>query len=278
MVRYDPERTFSLADVAASTGAAPQLQMLTGDPSSRMGALLRAASGVLPAFTHYVMRTPGDAPSIDPPPQPKLALSEEIPHGDGGFSDNIGLMPLLARQVTNIAAFVNTSQPYPEANRDIRSFFTPLGPPDGGGDKRYSKVFHKARYDELIDGLRTKRDDPDAPPLVYCDTGWEVLKNPRYNIQGYKGLNICWFYNYAPEAWKKPMHPDVRAVVEGRDPEAGNFERFPWLSTFLPNRPTRAMQMSVAQVNLLSNLTAWVIVHPETAGEIRETLGLPMPP
>ena len=111
---------------------------------------------------------------------------------------------------------------------------------------------------------------------MYCDTGWEVLKNERYNIRGYEGLNICWFYDYAPEAWKKSLvDKGVRAFVDGRDSEGGDFERFPWLGTFLPNR-TKAIQLSVAQVNLLSNLTAWSIV--ETAPEVGVTLGLPTPP
>ena len=144
LVRYAADRTFSLADVMASTGAAPQLQLLTADTSAKKGELLRRFSDVFPAFTHYVIRTPDDTPSAAS--TPRLALSEEIPHGDGGFTDNIGLMPLLARQVKNIAAFVNTSEPYPEANRDIRSYFTPIGPPDGGGNKAFSKVFHSTTH------------------------------------------------------------------------------------------------------------------------------------
>ena len=73
------------------------------------------------------------------------------------------------------------------------------------------------------------------------------------------------------------MQPDVRAFVEGQDAEGGSFEQFPWLGTFLPNG-TKVIQLSVAQVNLLSNLTAWVILHPETAGEIGATLGLSTQP
>jgi|TARA_Y100000031_G_scaffold85650_1_gene94299 hypothetical protein len=67
----------------------------------------------------------------------------------------------------------------------------------------------------------------------------------------------------------------VRALVDGRNKSGGNFEQFPWLGTFFPNRP-RVIRLSVAQVNLLSNLTAWNII--ESASEVARTLRLAAPP
>src|SRR5206468_1725729 len=41
-----------------------------------------------------------------------VSASGPVPHGDGGFTDNFGLMPLLARGVKNIIVFANVNGEY----------------------------------------------------------------------------------------------------------------------------------------------------------------------
>ncbi|MGR5469963.1 hypothetical protein ACPV51_22330, partial [Vibrio astriarenae] len=86
------EKAFSLNDIIASTGAAPQ--EITSDIG--LGAL------GFPEFNHIPLNTlKGDN-----------SVSEEYPHSDGGHLENLGIMPLLARKMTKIVVFVNTKKPF----------------------------------------------------------------------------------------------------------------------------------------------------------------------
>ena len=97
------ERMFTLADVIASSGAAPQLSLLLGDSVlTRLRAPLRTAAEAFPAFTNLAIRN-----------NTPLPPSAELPHGDGGFTDNLGVMPLLARQLENFPYYATFGQNRP---------------------------------------------------------------------------------------------------------------------------------------------------------------------
>jgi hypothetical protein len=187
-----------------------------------------------------------------------------MPHGDGGFLDNLGLMPLLARQVHNIVVFANTNTKYFEQNDDVKSYFLPIGPPDTSGDKSQNRIFEATRYDELMAGFWMQHDRKEA--LVVCGRNWRVLGNERYNVRPYDGLNICWVYNAAVPAWQDELRdPAVRNIVAG-------FSDFPWFSTFEENKP-HVIQLTTSQVNLLSSLASWTITSRESIQTIRAALG-----
>jgi len=265
-VRRDADRVFSLADVVASTGAAPQLLLVIGEgfPANVKTAVQRSA-GAFPYFTHFSVRGGGGAP----------LLTSELPHGDGGFGDNLGVAPLLARQVHNVLAFINASTPYFQSDDDLRALFFPVGPPDAGGDKTHSKVFDEAAYSELIRGFEQQRTA--GKPLVYCGTNWNVHANAHFNVRQYSGLNICWFYNGPAPAWQAALKEPVRALVTGHDQtsDGKNFDDFPWFRTFGQNKP-HVIQLTKAQVNLLSNLTEWIVSNDDTVQMIRRALSEPL--
>jgi hypothetical protein len=253
-VKYDSAHRFSLADVAASTSAAPQLLLLLGSGlPAQVKTALQAGAGYFPFFTHFAVH--GSARPL---------LTPAMPHGDGGFMDNLGLMPLLARQVHNILVFANTNTKYFEQNDDMKSYFLPIGPPDTSGDKSHNQVFEPMRYNDLVAGLWTQHDRKQA--LVVCGRNWRVLGNERYNIRPYDGLNICWVYNAAVPAWQDELtDPAVRKIVTG-------LADFPWFSTFEENKP-RVIQLTTPQVNLLSSLSAWSLTSRDSIRIIRAALG-----
>ena len=265
-VRRDPDRVFSLADVIASTGAAPQLLLMLGEGfPARVRSLVQSFAGYFPYFTHYGVRA-GDP----------VLLTQEMAHGDGGFGDNLGVLPLLARQVHNIFVFVNTSTHFFEANDDVKALFFPVGPPDGSGDKTHNEAFDPADYDRLMKGLQQQR--VDGKPLVFCDRNRNVRANAHFNVRAYNGLNICWFYNAPAPGWEARLPEQVRALVTGRDQtrDGKNFDGFPWFSTFEQNKP-HVIQLTIPQVNLLSSLTEWIVSNEETVQQVRSALGLTLP-
>jgi Patatin-like phospholipase len=253
------ERPFTLADVIASSGAAPQLTLLLGDRvPARFRSYLQRAADAFPAFSNLAVH--GGMPN---------PATAELAHGDGGFTDNLGIMPLLVRQVHNVIVFVNSSSDYTQ-NEQLQSYFMPLRLRDGNGDKSMNPVFDAAKYQEVLDGFDTSTAGGGG--AIHCGRNWEVKANEVYNIRRYTGLNICFVYNYAGAKWKASLPERIKSWVTPPDPleltnQAKDLQRFPYYRTFGENR-TRVIQLKPLQVNLLADLAAWSISNPAAVDAI----------
>ena len=263
------ERPFTLADVIASSGAAPQLTLMLGDQvPERFRPALRQASMAFPAFSNLAVR--GGAPN---------PVSAELAHGDGGFTDNLGIMPLLARQVRNIIVFVNSSSEYRE-NDQLQSYFMPLEIRDGNGDKTMNVVFDREKYLQVLRGFDASTKDGGG--AIFCEKNWTVRSNELYNIRAYRRLNICWVYNYPGKDWFNTVPVEINAWLKPPNPEklseqAKDLRNFPYYKTFGENR-TRVIQLKALQVNLLADLAAWSITNKQAVDAIVETFGADITP
>jgi hypothetical protein len=238
-------RNFALGDVVAVTGAAPLLGIVRGKPLDKA----TYAARFFPVYNHLTVRGSAVLPAV-------LAQS----HGDGGFTDNLGLMPLLARQVRNVLVFVNGNSPFADSMQ-LQVLFRPIERfEDWGGDRSMAVVFRPERWQELKDGLEAAR--ALNGPVFYCGRNWEVVGNAPFNIAPYSGLNICFVYNHDVPEWKKHLPEDTRRMVESSKP----FRNFPWFST------GGELQLNNAQVNLLANLSAWAVAHPATVERVTTVL------
>jgi len=252
-VRIDPKRRFSLADVASSSGAAPELLTILGGPvPDDYKGYVQQAAQVFPAFRHLSVAT-------------NTLSDEEIAHADGGTQDNLGVMPLLARQVKNVFVFINTSTKYWRYNDDLRSLFVSIGPPSSDGDKRYNGVLRtsdpKADALELVLSAFDKAQT-DGSPFVYCGKNWTVKESQHFNIRGYTGLNVCFFYNAQPRNWV------MRSLPKTVQPEVAKTKNFPWFRTFAQDVP-HVIKLKTSEVNLLANMWAWIMTEPSVVEQIR---------
>ncbi|MCR8827376.1 hypothetical protein [Pseudosulfitobacter koreensis] len=103
--KTDPARlNFSLANVAAVSGAAPVETIVTKPPS----AVVLSNFGFP---EHFVPIDQKQVPFAKAFARPGEFYQKEWSHGDGGHEDNMGLAPLLARQVENIIVFANSLAP-----------------------------------------------------------------------------------------------------------------------------------------------------------------------
>ena len=246
-------RPFTLADVIASSGAAPLLALYRGVPTKE----LTRATAAFPAFNHFSVRTTAGGLKATPP-------VADLLHGDGGFSDNLGVMPLLARGVRNILVFVNGAEPFTE-NESIEALFWRLNKQeDTGGDRSMNGVFDPDKYWVVRDGLAAAVSRGEPP--IFCDTGWHVRKNELYNIAEYRGLNICWIHNEKVDRWNTTLPPDTQALMKGR-----SFRHFPWFSTFEENRPY-VIRLHKEQVHLLSQFTSWMLTSAAGRAEIERVM------
>jgi hypothetical protein len=269
-VRREPKRSFTLGDVVGSSGAAPQLALVLGTfvPESFRERIQRA-SVVFPAFRHLTLNTPPI----------RTIVSEELGHGDGGFGDNLGIMPLIVRGVKKIVVFNNSVTHEVENNDDFKSLFFPVGPPGSTGNKALNVVFwcndgkesgctdkdKGTYYSELIAKLVARRDA--GQPLAYCGGPYKVRRNDQFRVEpDPAGVQICWFYTSKAAEWEGSLNPRLLRMVQNKDTtKAGkHFENFPWLATFGQNK-TNVIRLSAPQVNLLSNLTGWSVVHEAQA-------------
>ena len=247
-------RPFTLADVIASSGAAPLLALQRGAPV----AALKRATVAFPSFNHFSVRQTAEGLTAEP-------VVADLLHGDGGFSDNLGVMPLLARRVHNILVFVNGTEKFAD-NESIESMFWQLNKQeDFGGDRSMNGVFTASRYSELKDGIEAAV--AKGGPAIYCGTNWEVLPNELYNIAGYEGLNICWIHNQRIDTWMNDLPADTRAMAASK-----GFKNFPWFSTFEQNKPY-VIRLTPAQVNLLAHFTWWTITSQAGRAAIEKAMG-----
>ena len=283
------ERTVTLADVLAASGAAPVLALLE---RALVPARFRSrAVAAFPSFNHVTVRDDGGAVFVGPTQL----------HGDGGFVDNLALMPLLARQVKNIIVFVNAEREW-HLNDQLESYFTTLNVRDIAGDKGMNAVFDHDKYWDLRAAFDQAAASGDA--AVYCGHGWTVSRNELYNVRGYRGLNICWVYNHAADNWTKALPSAIQKWLTGPPPEGGQvverrrafvsgrrkwqtsvrseapagyeeteqLEDFPYFATFFQNAP-RVVRLTILQVNLLAHLAAWSITEPTAVATVRRGIG-----
>jgi hypothetical protein len=259
-------RPFSLADVIASSGAAPEFLLTSKYGADLVTSLASQAGQYFPRFPTWSVRDSALGPVL-----------RDVPHADGGAIENLGLLALLARQVHNVIVFVNANEHYNQSD-DLRAI---CGIGTSGNVKEQHglcQVFAPERWHDIqreFEACET-RDEP----LVFCASGWDVLPNRLFNVQGFSGLNICFVYNYPVESWRKALPPDVRDRVPRYPNQRGDHTdeqlvRFPWYETLAEQRTTEkgkptirllALQPPVTQ--LLSHLGCWSLVHDASRKKI----------
>jgi hypothetical protein len=260
-------RVFSLADMIASSGAAPQLTLLLGSGvPERLQRAAAEAARIFPSFSNVTVNA-----GVPEPP------SQELPHGDGGFTDNYGLLPLLARRVRNIIVFVNSADEY-NHNDGLQTYFVPVERRGGDGDKTMNVVFDRSHYEELLNGFDASTSRGSG--ALYCARDWSVLPNALYNVQPYK-VNICWVYNYAARNWRATRPSEIQAWLDQASAtHLRELKDFPYYGTFEENAP-HLIKLSNLQVNLLADLAAWSVMNPDAVTAMTGAFGtdvLPPPP
>ncbi|MDX8398672.1 MAG: patatin-like phospholipase family protein [Gallionellaceae bacterium] len=271
MKHANPLHGFSLSDVLAATGSAPQQTL-------HKGGILNIVSTNLgfPEFVHWSEYEKNIAHTV----------GAEFDHGDGGHLDNFGIMPLLARKVDNILVFINTQTAFREDTLEVVDDLTSLFELDSKYTK-YTKVFAQApqnvvlagknEYQKLLNAFLEKKRK--GKPLVYCQQ-YRIKENLLYNIKDSSDTayqpNICWVYLDLPKFWVNEIISNSSLSKQMRDLillRKGELKHFPHYWTFFDDFPKLTLiDKSELQVRLLANLTAWTL--RESALTIAGALGL----
>lgn len=244
---------FTLSDVLGASGAAPQ-RTLVSISADKFG---------FPEFDHWSVseRARSNGPLTHP--------GRDLSHGDGGHIDNVGLMPLLARRVENIIAFVNTRTPF-KAERwqrdevideetiydNLIAFFRT----DAGSEKPHIRVFKDGpgRLKQLVEKFAKLHEQ--GRPLVYCDS-YEVDANEWHVTPEYRP-NICWVYLHRAGQWEAKARSNAAPGSKIIDVLDNSLRKensnFPHYNTFFPNF-LKVIDLEPREVNAMSNLAAWTV-------------------
>ena len=255
---------FTLSDMVGTSGAAPV--QIVADYYVR---------GRLAIFPQYEYATP-------------TQTSKELTHGDGGHADNLGIFPLLARQVENIIVFVNAPGPFLETkrekwkgsktsdiNEDIRALFED------------SKTFPNNRvFVDGLDGLtasfETNGSEEGTGPPVHCGT-FNIVSggNDWYSVSEFVNdkkdpylPRICWVYLSRVSDWvdSLPRCDKGCKYAHRIDERIGEFVNFPHMETVYQDFG-QAADLDRPFVYGLYHLSAWTLCS--SALKIKNHFGLP---
>ncbi|PSW21381.1 hypothetical protein C9I98_05450 [Photobacterium sanctipauli] len=269
---WTPERAFSLSDIMASSGAAPQEFTNT----IGLGAL------GFPEFYHIPMRTEAGAAKV----------AEEYPHSDGGHMENLGIMPLLAREVTRIYVFINTKCVYypqknwqpnmaennvdiedTNINKSVKGLFVPLKNWFGLSKFDDNLVFHDGanKLKELITAFNTQVTVEGNRRTCYAKEGLVFTQqlvtkaNSLFSVPDGLQVEVTWVYNQRSKTWEDALKDQAiaeeirqqRSDHQHYDPL--NLSNFPHYETFLENGPV--INLQPLQTNLLSSHAYYVATN-----------------
>ena len=219
---------YTLSDVMGSSCAAP--------------AEIMAQAGLnfvgFPEFRYWPLVDVGDV------------SSKEYEVGDGGILENLGVMPLLARKVENIIAFVNTKDELTGSGIGlINTSIPPLFGQTPGFETNH--VFPAAQYEKLVEGLLAAKNTGGT--VMFRDR-YPVLENTHFGVKGDWEVNVLWVYNERVSDWEEKLPVAIRGMIG-----AGSLANFPHYATFFQNPPA-IVDLSAKQTQLLAHLSCWNII------------------
>lgn len=263
-----PSSVFSLVDAS-------------GASSSAFAAIfekIKGLDGLLPEQNYW--------PPVASGTQPPAQLFD---FGDGGNLENYGLLPLIMRGVKKVLLFINTETPLdtyydPKTGKAkaedldtslVQLFNIPIQRSIFGGDSgpNYNHVFPTSDFAPLIEELQALKRN--LQPMVVTRTH-QILANPFWGIPGGGTIDILYVYLDKVGAWETQI-ADAGVKTELGRGDLGEFAHFPNYKTIDENLdpPWSLTQLSARQVNLLADLTCWVVrnsqstiqsfIHPPTS-------------
>lgn len=176
---------------------------------------------------------------------------------DGGFLDNLAILPLLRRKYPLIFSFTNTDIPLgvttptcsgTSASDVYQGVSTEISRLFGLGNTSAEpniQVFNSADFVKVRDGLMATKASGSVPYYAGVHT---IVPNtlgiPQYTVI------VLWYYNDLSKDWMSKLHPDALKLLK-TDP---GFANFPNYCTFQQNGEFEVVWLRQAQVNMLANM------------------------
>ena len=255
------ERAFSLSDIMASTGAAPQ------DVTANLGL---GALG-FPEFNHIPISVPSGQNQV----------AEEYPHSDGGHLENLGVMPLLARKVPKMFVFINTKKPFipneenwlaSSLNKSLKALFVPVKNIFSLSDFKTNIVFKNGESEltkiikQFADEIEQEQSSGEyvAKTALIASSTLITQGNKFYGVIEDHVVDVLWIYNCRSKAWEDKLADRELAKIISKNKKLfgsqKGLEDFPHYGTFFENAKA-VIGLTPSQTNLLTDLSYWVAKH-----------------
>ncbi|HEV7766751.1 MAG TPA: hypothetical protein VGQ76_17250 [Thermoanaerobaculia bacterium] len=243
----------------------------SGTSSSAFAAIfekIKALDGLLPEQNYW--------PPVASATQPAAQLFD---FGDGGNLENYGLIPLIMRGLKKVIVFVNTETPLSldydpttgtADEKDLDANFPPLfGIPVtssfGNAGPDYNQVFPSTDYAPLVQELQALKKA--GQPMVVAKTH-TIQANPFWGVPAGATIDILYVYLDKVSVWESQIKDDwVKLQLDLGD--TGEFPHFPNYKTIDENiiDPFSLTEYTPRQVNLLADLTCWVVLNSRSTIE-----------
>lgn len=249
-----PDSVFSLADASGTSSAA----------FAAIFERHKMLDGLLPERTYWPPTSDASQPALN------------YLFGDGGNLENYGLIPLLLRGVQRIVVFINSdtklnlsydpSTP-PNQNADapdidpdllpLFGFVTPWVPKLPGTAN--NQVFPQSSFAQVVSQLQKAQAAGNGAVAV---TKLPLVANSWWGLPGNSSVEICWVYLDRAANWESAIKDGwvTDAIKVGQDglPPVAWFPNYKTVDeNLLP--PFSLTELSKTQVNLLADLTCWVV-------------------
>lgn len=189
--------------------------------------------------------------------------------GDGGLSDNFGLISLLRRGVKRIVVFINTSDAFDvtkgsDGKEDISiditipAFFGKVEKtnPLSGQHFDTMHVFNEGDYDELLSQFKTALKNNEA---IVAETEHEVLPNKDWDLEGGYKVNVLWYYNSLPQEFTQQAGEEVMRTLIPNKADEGKGGAFPLYGTL----SSTLGGLKPFEINMMGNIGYWILENTD---------------
>ena len=207
-----------------------------------------------------------------------VLYSEKTHLGDGGFSDNSGVLSLLARGVKRIISFANdqdkiinysstTCQSLPSlfgvANTSCASLYP---------DSNSKQVFNSSDYTNIIFPQLQTTLNSGGP--TYARASLQVLPNKIYGIAGGYTVDILFILLQPSSIFNNQLPKEIQNQITSIPLTSlsiqGDFNNFPNYLTSFQNLNLGGVSLTLSQINLLSSYTEWCLNQQPLKGIIQQ--------
>ena len=195
----------------------------------------------------------------------KILNNQNAQLSDGGFSDNFGIISLLARGVKKIIIFANGTDNY-DSKCDLQGFFG-LAPntceSTGMLALNQIQVFNRTDYDRLMNDfkLNSKNDGPS-----FARISLDVIQNSINGVAGGYKVDLL-IINLQP---CNRFLNNLPVEVKNQITSSGSLSNFPWYKTFFQNTNLGIVSLTISQFNLLSTYTDWCLNQSEIKTHVQQ--------
>jgi hypothetical protein len=249
--------------VRLSAGSAVWQAALEAAAKGDRSYILKAASvlgDLIPAYQYWS--------AANPPAGSTIGATR---FADGGNLEQSGVAAALAYEdIDNIIAFTNTVQAIKQDRSGIIVVDDSIPPlfgyqpyVSGAGYQPYggslnpgnpllqnSQVFPSSEFQPLLDNLWSAGGSgcyQNSPVYLQSLT---TLANPWFGVAAGRQVSVLWVYLERVKAWYDQLSPAVKEIL---GPFDAMMSDFPHYSTIF------ASQLSPTEINLLANLTGWMV-------------------